>query len=255
MNVENIGSPIALILDENKKNNNQVLSVEPKKDAVVTMLNELSLKDKKGQKFQQIPNPNTERSILYVTGASGSGKSYYTKAYCDCYRKIYPKREIYLFSSLTDDSSIDKIKGLKRVKITPEFLGEDISAKDFKDSLVIFDDTDCITDKRQKLKLQGILNSVLETGRHFNTSVIYTSHSACAGNDTKKILNEAHSITIFPTGLGGRSLKYLLDQYMGLDKEQIKKIKKLESRWVTITKTYPMCVLSESEAYILNPKE
>jgi len=68
-------------------------------------------------------------------------------------------------------------------------------------------------------------------------------------------LNEAHSVTIFPTGLGGRSLKYLLDSYMGLDKEQIKKIKKLESRWVTITKTYPMCVLSEKEAYILNPKD
>ena len=100
MNVENIGSPIALIMDDNKKNNNQVLSVEPKKDAVITPLNSLDLKDKKGQKFQQVPNPNTERSILYITGSSGSGKSYYTKAYCDCYRKIYPKREIYLFSSL-----------------------------------------------------------------------------------------------------------------------------------------------------------
>ena len=255
MNVENIGSPIALIMDENKKNNNQVLSVEAKKDAVITPLNSLDLKDKKGQKFQQVPNPSTERSILYITGASGSGKSYYTKAYCDCYRKIYPKRDIYLFSSLSDDSSIDKIKGLKRIKITPEFMSEEISAKDFENSLVIFDDCDCITNKAQRIKLQAILNSVLETGRHFNTSVIYTSHSACNGNDTKKILNEAHSVTIFPTGLGGRSLKYLLDSYMGLDKEQIKKIKKLESRWVTITKTYPMCVLSEKEAYILNPKD
>jgi hypothetical protein len=255
MNVESIGTPIALILDENKKNGNQVLSVEAKKDAVVTYLTTLDLKDKKSQKFQQVPNPNTERNILYVTGSSGSGKSYYTKAYCDCYRKIYPKRDIFLFSSLSDDSSIDKIKGLKRIKITPEFLSEDISAKDFENSLVIFDDTDCITQKAQKIKLQGILNSVLETGRHFNTSVVYTSHSACNGNDTKKILNEAHSITIFPTGLGGRSLKYLLDQYLGLDKEQIKKIKKLESRWVTITKTYPMCVISEKECYILNTKE
>jgi hypothetical protein len=255
MNVESIGQPVALIVDEAKKNNNTVLSIEPKKDAVVTYLTELNLTSKKDQKFQQIPNVNVERTILYVTGASGSGKSYYTKNFCDCYKKIFPKREIYLFSSITDDSSIDKIKGLKRVKITPEFLNEDISAKDFENSLVIFDDTDCITDKKTKAKIQAILNSVLETGRHFNTSVVYTSHTACNGNDTKKILNEAHSITIFPTGLGGRSLKYLLDQYLGLDKEQIKRIKKLDSRWVTILKSYPMVVLSEKEAYILNPKE
>ena len=50
-------------------------------------------------------------------------------------------------------------------------------------------------------------------------------------------------------------MKYLLDQYLGLDKEQIKRIKKLDSRWVTIMKSYPMIVLSEKEAYVLNPKD
>ena len=99
-----------------------------------------------------------------------------------------------------------------------------------------------------------ILNSLLETGRHFNASVIYTSHLPCAGNDTKRILNEAHSITIFPNGLGGRSLKYLLDSYLGLDKEQIKRVKKTDSRWVTIMKSYPMVVLTEKEAYTLSSK-
>ena len=106
----------------------------------------------------------------------------------------------------------------------------------------------------KKAKINGILNSLLETGRHFNASVIYTSHLPCAGNDTKRILNEAHSITIFPNGLGGRSLKYLLDSYLGLDKEQIKRVKKTDSRWVTIVKSYPMVVLTEKEAYTLSSK-
>ena len=78
---------------------------------------------------------------------------------------------------------------------------EDITAKDFQDSLVIFDDTDCITDKYMKFKVNGILNSLLETGRHFNSSVVYTSHAACNGNDTKKILNECHSILCFVMAL------------------------------------------------------
>ena len=42
--------------------------------------------------FQLIPNDGVARDICYVTGASGSGKSYFTKQYADQYRKIYPKR-------------------------------------------------------------------------------------------------------------------------------------------------------------------
>lgn len=169
MNVENQGQSIALIVEDNKKKPNTILSVEPKKENVETYLKEMKVKD--GQHFQQIPNISVERNILYVTGASGSGKSYYTKSFVEQYKKIYPKREIYLFSSLADDSSIDKIKKLHRIKLTPEFLNDDITAKDFKDSLVIFDDTDCITDKKVKLKINGILNSLSETGRHFNASI------------------------------------------------------------------------------------
>jgi hypothetical protein len=40
-----------------------------------------------------------------------------------------------------------------------------------------------------------------------------------------------------------------------MDKDQIKKLKKVNSRWVTILKTYPQMVISEKEAYVLNPTE
>ena len=33
--------------------------------------------------IQQIPDKKTERSVLYITGQSGSGKSFYTKNYID----------------------------------------------------------------------------------------------------------------------------------------------------------------------------
>ena len=51
----------------------------------------------------------------------------------------------------------------------------------------------------------------------------------------------------------GRSSKYWLDQYLGLDKEQIKKIKQMKSRAITVMKTYPMILVSENE--IFNLKE
>lgn len=254
MNLEDVGVPVALITFEGDKKKNKTLSIEQDKSNVETYLKELKLTKPK-EKIQHIPNKKTERQILYITGASGSGKSFYTKLYCDQYKKLFPKNDIYLVSSINEDSSIDKVKGLKRIKLSNELLTTDLQSADFKDSMVIFDDTDCITNKIMRMKVNGILNMLLETGRHTNTSVIYTSHLATNGLDTKRILNEAHSVTIFPHSLGGRSLKYLLENYFGLDRHQIKKIKTLPSRWVTLIKSFPMVVLSEKEAYVLNLPE
>ena len=258
MNFEGCGQVIAVLKDDNEKDKKkwkEFYITDKPKDCVGEVFREVKLKDKPNLHFQPIPDKQKERSITYVTGASGSGKSFWTRMYVDEYKRLYPKREVYLISSITDDSSIDKIKGLRRIKLEGDFLTDDISAEDFKDSCLIFDDTDCITSKPLKMKIVGLLNSVLETGRHFNVEVIYTSHLACDGLNTKRILNECKSVVIFPSGLGGRSIKYLLDNYFGLDKEQIKKIKRVNSRWVSINKTYPMCVVSDKEAFILNDKD
>jgi len=250
MNYENIGKVVAKVINKNDKKKDKIISISDKTADLDNPMTKIVL-NKSFETIQQIPNKQQERQILYITGASGSGKSYYTQLYCSEYKKLYPKNEIYLFSSINEDSSIDKIKGLQRFILDDAFLKEEITAEDFKNSMVIFDDTDVISNKALKFKINSILNILLETGRHFNASVIYTSHIATAGIDTKRILNEAHSITIFPSSLGGRSLKYLLDNYLGFDKEQIKKVKKLDSRWTTICKTFPMVILSEKEAYLL----
>lgn len=252
MNNELIGVPVAIIKKEGQRQS-PVISVSDS-SIVQRPFRELKLGAEDG-KFQVIPNPEVERQILYVTGPSGSGKSYFTRAYVQEFQKMFPKRPIILFSSITDDSSIDEIKGLKRVKLGPEFLEEEFEINDFKDTLVIFDDTDCISDKKLKLKVNGILNIILETGRHTNTYCIFTSHLPTAGNDTKRILNESHSITFFPQALGGRSLKYLLESYLGLDRDQIKKVKKLKSRWVSVSKSYPKVIISEKEIFTLNNDE
>jgi hypothetical protein len=254
MNFENVGVPIAELRFEGDKSKTRKISVEPDRSNVTEYLTEIKTRKPK-EHLQHIPNKKTERQILYITGASGSGKSYYTRNYCNEYKKLFPKNDIYLFSSIQEDSSIDKVKDIMRIRLDTEFLQTDLNVNDFKDSLVVFDDTDCITNKMMKMKVNNILNMLLETGRHTNTSVIYTSHLPTNGLDTRRILNECHSVTIFPTSLGGRALKYLLENYFGLDKDQIKKLKKLQSRWVTLIKGFPMVVLSEKDVYVLNPPD
>lgn len=251
MNLENQGIPIAVIKNSKSKKI-PILSVD--KDNIAKSIY-CDLKLSNDEEFMLIPNPETERQILYITGRSGSGKSYYTKKYIEEYVKFYPKNNVYIFSSLESDSSLDSLKNLKRIKISEELLNDDLTAKDFKDSIVIFDDTDVISNKKILKKIDEIKDSILQTGRHFRVSAIITTHTACNGGSTKIILNECHSITIFPAGLGNRSLKYLLDSYLGLDKHQIKKIKNLNSRWVTIVKSFPMVVLSQKESFILKNED
>ncbi len=258
LNFENKGTPICIIStkDDDKKKqktNTPILFVSESNVGLVRPFTELSLRDVEDQTFQLIPNTLAERQILYITGSSGSGKSYFTKKYCKEFARVFPKRPIYLISSIDTDISVDDIKNLKRIKIkSDDFLNEDFAIDDFKDSLIIFDDTDCITDKKLRTKVNGILGMVLETGRHTNTYCIYTSHLATAGNDTKRILNEAHSITFFPRTMGGRMMKYLCEGYLGLDKKEIEHLKKIPSRSVTVMKTYPKCIVGDKDIFLLS---
>ena len=146
------------------------------------------------------------------------------------------------------------INGLLRIDLNKEFLAdEDITVADFENSCVIFDDTDTIKNKQIRDKVNHILNEILQTGRHHEITCLITKHCPTNGIDTKIILAEAHQFVIFPTGLGNRSLKYLLDNYLGLDRDQIKKIKKQKSRWVCINRaTFPLSVVSEKECFILS---
>ena len=253
MNFEKKGKIIAIVKDsENdkrraKKIDNKCLYVDDKANNSID-----HYECDYNETIQQLSDKETERSILYITGPSGSGKSYYTKNYILEYKKMFPKNNIYVFSSLDSDETLDKIPKIKRIKFTDKFLSYDFKITDFKDSLVIFDDVDAETNKLKKIKIFAILTMILNTGRHVRCSVVYTSHLSCAGNETKLILSECHSVTIFVKNMGNRSLKYLLDSYFGLDKHQIDYVKKINSRWVTLVKTYPSVLISEKEAIVLN---
>lgn len=204
-----------------------------------------------GHTFQQISS-NAERDVLYISAMSGSGKSWYTAEFLKQYHKKFPKNDIYLFSSIDEDKCLDSLKYLKRFNLkSKEFLESEIDAKDFEKSCCVFDDCDVITDKAIKKKVFTILHSILETGRHYKTSCIFTSHNACSGQQTKVILNEATSITVFPRTSGNKSLNYLCDAYLGLDKKQVQSLKHIKGRWVTFIRAYPRCMLTENSCAML----
>ena len=202
--------------------------------------------------FQLAINTETERQIGYVVGASGSGKSYFVKQFAMEYHRVYPSRPIFIISALNEDVTLDSLKCLQRIKLSDDFIEEDFKAIDFENSLVILDDTDTITNKKTLQKVNQIRDDILQCGRHHNVSCLITSHTACNGIATRLCLNESHFITFFPSGLGGRALKYLLENYLGLDKQQIQKVKSIDSRAITIIKGFPQVILAEKECYIIH---
>ena len=149
-NYEHEGFPIAKIVREGEKGKGK-----KKKDVEIfidehsgAQNNYPSLHLKSGEKFQYIPDENKERFISYICGASGSGKSYFASDLANAYKKQNPQNPVYLLSYVDSDSSIERVKDIERIKLDSDFLTTDLNAEDFANSLIIFDDCDCITEKK-----------------------------------------------------------------------------------------------------------
>jgi len=256
LNLNKVGRPLARI--DGGKYSGRVVSVsdqflnskqqqEPD-DSLIQEFRQLKIAN--DSKFQHIPDTTKEREILYITGPSGSGKSTYTRKYLEQYKKKYKNRPIYLFSSLPSDDSLDKV-GPKRIKLSEGLHTDPIKVEELRESICIFDDIVVISDKKIREAVYDILNQVLEIGRRYKIHCVVTNHLPTNGKDTRRILNEAHTVTYFPHSAGGK-IKYLLEEYVGLDRKQISYMKKQHSRACTIFKNYPQCFMLEHEIGLLN---
>ena len=98
---------------------------------------------------------------------------------------------------------------------------------------------------KKKVRVMSLVNSTATTGIHYNVSLMMLCHTATNGAMSKILLNECHAIVLFPGNMTGKSSKYLLDNYFGLTKDQIKSIKNVDSRHIAILRSYTMIVQSE----------
>jgi len=246
MNFEGIGSQLAEITNSKWKKPKMIyLAKDNEINQVKDSFNKLILDDTES-KFELAINKDLERIIAYLAGASGSGKSYTAAKIIEKYHKAYPKNPVFVFSSVDQDKAFDKFKFINRIKLD-ELLTEDLDINDLANSMVIMDDIDSISNKKIKDKVLNIANEGLQRGRHSKTSMIFTNHILCDGRQTRHILNEAHSITIFPKSANSRNLDYLLGSYIGLSKQEIQYVKQMETRPCTIIKTYPQVIVSDHE--------
>lgn len=245
MNTEKIGRQIAIV-KKNPKYKNVIFSVSEEVDKIKHPITEFKLDE--GQ-FQYIPDKKRDRDTIFICGSAGSGKSYWTGSYCMEYNRTYPNNPIYLISEGLEDPALDKIPNLKRVRIDEQLVEEPILYTEFENCLVIFDDVDAISGALGKY-IYNLRDKLLKNSRKKKVSVITTNHT-CTGPELKAVLNESNVIVFFMANYN-RALKYLLENYMGLDKVGIKEIKKNKSRWTAYIKCFPNVILQEKNIMTLD---
>jgi hypothetical protein len=202
--------------------------------------------------FSLLPSSDEKtRDVYYICGPSGSGKSYVAKTIAQEYHENFPDRPILLISKLLEDNTLDKLKFLQRVD-PAKLVGSPITDLNVvSDSLIIFDDIENF-DKETDKVLQNLINSIASTGRHANVSMVYITHLLSDYKRTRLLLQEATRFVLYPQSTGGHAFNYLLQHYLGMDKDEIAALRKSGSRWVCISRQYPSWVVTEHSARIMN---
>lgn len=256
LNLEKVGQPVAQIVGGEM--NGKIIYINTDEDADNLIKKPIkNMIQLKNGRLQPIRDTTKEREVLYIFGASGSGKSTYVKNYIKAQRKLEKKKiPVYLFSYLDEDESLDEIEPM-RIRLDDSLLENPISLDEFEEgSIIIYDDVDCIPNKPLRQYLIALANEILQVGRHYKLNIIFTSHLPTLKNESRIILAECHHIVYFPKcGGNGRQTNYLLKEYLGLDKKIISMLKNSKSRWADISTRYPNYCMNDRMIKILNNDE
>ncbi|NBO22845.1 hypothetical protein EBU94_05865, partial [bacterium] len=196
--------------------------------------NEIDIDD---GKMELLPS-KTGRDCIVVAGKSGSGKSYWSRMFIKNYMKMFPKREVMLFSPVEEDKAFDDLD-INKIILDEDLLDNPIDLNELENSLVVFDDTDSVIDPKLKKMIIDLQDRILEIGRHKNISSIITIHKICDYKRTRTLLNEAHYCVLFLRGNRSHMTKYYLKNHQDISRKGMKKLYALPSRWICFCNTFP----------------
>lgn len=252
-NFSKVGSKIAVVNNSTKykrKNKIYINNDKPYDEDHIKEFDNLQVTD---GEIMLSPDKDDERITMYVCGSAGSGKSYFVSQYIQEYHKSFKNNPIFLISENDSDPAFDKLEYVNRV-IIDDMYENPLDWKEFENCLVIFDDIDSIKGRLGKT-IDDLRDKLLKNSRKFKVSVISTSHDAC-GIKLKSVLNESKIIVFFMMNYN-RSLKYLLENYIGLGKTAIQKLRKdaNKSRWTAYVKGFPSYLVQQKMITTVNKLE
>ena len=128
-----------------------------------------------------------ERSVIYLSGGSGGGKSFLINSIITFYKKFFPKNPVYFITKndWKSDRSLDKelytfvnVEKFIEKYSSKEAIEEFLLTKDYNDSFFVFDDigaSEKISKEADKT-LWTIIDIILENKRKAGISIAIISH-------------------------------------------------------------------------------
>jgi hypothetical protein len=244
--------PIAVLHSKTSPRDGLCLLVDSKQRSIIPT-RDVTLSA--GEYFALEPtNLEDGRDVIMVGGKSGSGKSHTARNFAQRYHILWPERPIHLISYLKHDDTLDALKFLKRLDPGVEFKSGPLPLEFFNESLTIFDDIEGFQrdDPEMHDLLQQTIDMIATTGRHNQSSLLVASHLLTDYKRTRLFLGEAQKFVLFPNGCSMKQMTNLLGLYGGCDTDELRRIRRLPSRWVALCTTFPSLVLYESGCYLLH---
>ena len=188
-------------------------------------------------------------------GSSGAGKSHAVGAWVKKAIADQPQ-DVFVISNVSEDKSIDSIPGI--VRLSPadivaemEDLGRPLETKDFDSSIVIFDDVEQVTPRTTRAALIQLRDMLLQEGRHEDVQSIAAIHTLLGGHDTKKLLQEATIVTLFPRAGATAHIQTYLKTYIGFSPAERKRFLALNTRAASLSVVAPRFVVHDRGAYLV----
>lgn len=229
----------------------------------------------KDTQFMPLPETrNGMRDVVYVTGASGTGKTTFVRecldnfittfATCEKRGKDKTNQEYLPKIIIVCPENPERDPAFKDIPeyswLTPgNLLKESISLDDLEDpnhTIVIFDDVEGLTDIKEVAALAKFSQMVLERGRKRHIYCYFISHTAANGRATKVILNEQNAIWFPSESSSQANLIYCLEKNMGIPGalfSAIKKNAKDFGRWIMIkTDSQPRYVITPQRLFSID---
>jgi hypothetical protein len=144
--------------------------------------------------------------VIVISVKKGSGKTELAKFMAYVYHQQFPRNRVIIVFSGIKDLYADlpwAIKfDLKKVEEEEEKSKTDYSgvpdASEFKDSFVIFDDTEKMPNVKVEKMLYQLVNVLAQNGRNFGTNVLCILHQLNKGLQSSTLLRETVAFILFP---------------------------------------------------------
>lgn len=248
------GKPIAVIQDGTFEGN-ILYVVEGNPPPGVKPVTYVELSDEEG-KIMPLPNMSLEDEqydVIGATGPGGSGKSYIIKEMVRLYRKRFPDRPCFLVSQLKKDTTLDSLDPpLNRIPLDSILKVDRWEPEEhLEPSFIIFDDFEGLPTKQLK-KVWDLINTIATEGRHTSTQLAVILHTLNNGTMTRTFLREVKQLFIYPRASSFNSYRYALEKQMGLTIDEIRALKRINTRWICFRTQAPQVMLTEHSVKIMN---